>query len=80
MRLVSPFSSSTPQALPSFEQDLLYAAGGMDLCAFFTGYFGEGLWDLREPAHDVKDAVRMLGIRDHGEEAGTVPGRHAEVL
>src|ERR1700722_13010082 len=54
--------------------------GGVNLSPFFTGNFGKGLADSAKSAHDVIYAMSMLGVRNHGEQPGTVPRRHPEIF
>ena len=65
---------------PPIQQYAGYGCGGVNLSAFFAGNLGKGLADSAKSAHDVIHAMRMLRVRDHGEETGTVPRRHPEVF
>src|SRR5579875_3731113 len=52
----------------------------MNLGAVFARNLGHRSADLAEAALYVINAVGMLGVRNHGEQARTIPRRHAEVL
>ncbi len=62
----------------AIQQDTGDRCGGVYLSAFFAGDLGEGLADAAKPTHDVVHAMRVLRVRNHGEQTGTVPRRHAQ--
>src|SRR3569833_2182060 len=53
---------------------------GMNVGPAFTGSLGHSVTDATKPALHMIDTVSVLSVRDHGEQAWTIPRRHTEIL